>query len=170
MKPLTDGQKQIVEENIRLATWIGRRVARANPEVEWEEIRSLACLGLCRAALFYRPEVGTKFSTYAHKVILQVITKELSKRKQIAHSGMASDMSHVPCPHLEMVDIGDEAEKFLKRLPPKAKRYAIGRFFEGKKWTEVAEEYGVCGKCPSTVFNEFARRFRAEEKNREGRQ
>ncbi|KNF09839.1 RNA polymerase sigma factor, sigma-70 family [Gottschalkia purinilytica] len=69
---LTDEQRQIVEDNIRLATGIVSKLMKSENianKVEFEDLQQVAFLGLCKAVYGYKEEFGYKFSTYAHPAI-----------------------------------------------------------------------------------------------------
>lgn len=86
---LTDGQRRLVEDNIRLATFIAKRFTgvMAYTGLDFDDLFSLACLGLCRGAQLYDPAIS-KPSTYLCRCCETAILHELCKirrRRGIAH-------------------------------------------------------------------------------------
>lgn len=77
---LTEKQKDIAEKNIRLAYFTANRYK--NIKMEYEEIISLAMLGLTKAAEKWEEERGITFSTFAMKVMKNEILQELRKMKR----------------------------------------------------------------------------------------
>ena len=75
---LNNEQKDLVENNIRLADKIAQR---RNNVVYNEDTRSYARVGLCKAALAYDKTKGIRFSTYAYRVIDRTITEELNRMR-----------------------------------------------------------------------------------------
>lgn len=75
---LNNEQKDLVENNIRLADKIAQR---RNNVVYNEDTRSYARVGLCKAALAYDKTKGIRFSTYAYRVINRTITEELNRMR-----------------------------------------------------------------------------------------
>lgn len=63
MPSLTDAQRKLVEDNVKLVHWFLNRYTRVLPS-EYDDVFQTCCLGLMEAARRYDPGIG-KFSTYA---------------------------------------------------------------------------------------------------------
>lgn len=83
---LTDEQRTLVEDNIRLAYWYAHQMKWI--PLELEERISVALLGLTKAAERYDPERGTSFATYARKVMCYEILTGF--RKENKHANVIS--------------------------------------------------------------------------------
>ena len=68
MRTMTDEERRLVEENQKLVYFTLRKHFWGVTAAEWEEYVQQGMLGLCRAAMAWKPERGL-FSTYASKSI-----------------------------------------------------------------------------------------------------
>lgn len=84
---LTEAQRALVEENIRLASKVASKFRRnyARYNMNWEDAYSTACLGLVQAALTYDPNHG-KASVYLWRGCELAILMELRTRRNAAHN------------------------------------------------------------------------------------
>ena len=83
---LTDEQRTLAEDNIRLAYWCAHQMKSV--PLELEERISAALFGLVKAAGHYDPEKGILFSTYAVRIMQnEILTKIRSEEK---HAGVIS--------------------------------------------------------------------------------
>ena len=73
-------RQKLVTENIGLAYWAAHKYK--NCSIEFEDLKSIALLGLVKAAGKYEPLEGASFSTFALKVILTEIFYEMRKCKR----------------------------------------------------------------------------------------
>ena len=83
---LTDEQRKLAEDNIRLAYWYAHQVKWTS--LELEERIGMALLGLTKAAERYDPERGVSFVTYARKVMQDEIL--MGFRKENKHANVIS--------------------------------------------------------------------------------
>lgn len=67
------GAEQLIEENLGLVHSCCHRLTGRG--IEYEELYSAGCLGLCKAAKGFDPALGNAFSTYAVPVILGEIRR-----------------------------------------------------------------------------------------------
>ena len=72
MKTAQDAEK-LIEENLGLVHSCCHRLTGRG--IEYEELYSAGCLGLCKAAKGFNPALGNAFSTYAVPVILGEIRR-----------------------------------------------------------------------------------------------
>lgn len=77
---LTASQKQLVEENIQLASYVARRFTNIMryTGLDYDDLVSLAYMGLCRGARLYDPERSNP-STYLVRCCETTILQELRK-------------------------------------------------------------------------------------------
>ena len=69
-KKSQEERNRLVEENLNLAVkavdlYANKDLLNKTSSIEWEDLLQVARLGLMKAAEFYKPESGVKFSTYA---------------------------------------------------------------------------------------------------------
>ena len=62
---MTDAQRALVEKNMALVPWYMAKTQTHVRREDWEDACQEAATGLCMAAINYKPEEGTTFSTYA---------------------------------------------------------------------------------------------------------
>ncbi len=67
------GEEKLIEENLGLVHSCCHRLTGRG--IEYEELYSAGCLGLCKAAKGFDPALGNAFSTYAVPVILGEIRR-----------------------------------------------------------------------------------------------
>lgn len=79
MKPLTDAQRQLVEDHLSFAMNMGKRYGAIGRirGVPVEDLQQDACYGLCVAARHYDPSSGADFKTYAYGYCKDYITQAL---------------------------------------------------------------------------------------------
>ena len=75
-----ENRQKLITENIGLAYWAAHKYK--NCSIEFEDLKSIALLGLVKAAGKYEPLEGARFSTFALKVIFNEIFYEMRKRKR----------------------------------------------------------------------------------------
>lgn len=75
-----DNRQELITENIGLAYWAAHKYK--NRSIEFEDLKSIALLGLVKAAGKYEPSKGAGFSTFALKVISTEIFYEMRKCKR----------------------------------------------------------------------------------------
>lgn len=81
MRKLTDGQRTLVERNLRLA-WLAvwrTQSIRLAAKIEDEDAYMMACEGLARAATLYNPEKSAE-SSYLYPAALNMIRTECRNR------------------------------------------------------------------------------------------
>ena len=82
MTPLTPEQKQMVEDNIKLAYFALNKYRTQFEHLDPEDILSTCFIGLCKAARGFNPELGIAFSTYAMTAMYRRIINDLVRGKQ----------------------------------------------------------------------------------------
>ncbi len=104
-------EEKLIEENLGLVHSCCHRLKQRG--IEYEELYSAGCLGLCKAAKGFDPALGNAFSTYAVPVILGEIRrlfrdggsvkvsrslKELSLKIGRVTPALAEKLGHSPTP------------------------------------------------------------------------
>lgn len=104
-KPLTDEQRKLVEDNVKLAyEFVHRRGFTYN--YEFEDAVQIALLGLIYAAMTYK-EDKSKFSTYAFLSMQSQFNIEYRKTKRQKESGIINVSLSEPITENEDLSIED---------------------------------------------------------------
>jgi RNA polymerase sigma factor (sigma-70 family) len=74
---MTRDQERLVMDNMGLVRHIVNRCFHPNGVQTWQDLFQCGCVGLVKAAAGYKPESGTKFSTYAWPVIWTTVSRYL---------------------------------------------------------------------------------------------
>ena len=77
---MTNEQQKLVEDNINLAYFVAHRFKNTN--LEFDDVKATACLGLVKAAIAFQPDRGLVFNTLAVKVITNEILIQLRREKK----------------------------------------------------------------------------------------
>lgn len=70
---LTEEQRRLVEDNFNLIYHVLKEFPSA--KLKWDDYVQAASEGLCKAALYFKPEYGWEFSTYAVPMIRGTICR-----------------------------------------------------------------------------------------------
>lgn len=73
---LTDEQIRMVEENIKLVSFVIQRYVHSTPNpvlFQWDDLFQTGCIGLIKAAKAFDPHAGYAFSSFATRCILNQI-------------------------------------------------------------------------------------------------
>lgn len=95
---LTDEQRTLVEENIGLARRVAwkYKASCARYGMDWDDVFSIACLGLMKAARSFDPAKG-KRGTYLTYGCETEVLMELRRCRDTAHSAFAAVSLQDPC-------------------------------------------------------------------------
>lgn len=100
---MTNEQQKLVEENINLAYFVAHRFKNTN--LEFDDVKAIACLGLVKAAIAFQPDRGLVFNTLAVKVITNEILMQLRREKKHNCVTASLDMETVPGEEITLADI-----------------------------------------------------------------
>ncbi len=178
---LTAEQKQMVEDNIRLAYSTALKMVAKSP-LECDDILSICFLGLIKAVQKFDPSKGFAFSTYAVPVMRWMVHKEANPRKpQIKASylegliptewessweNIIADDSSLEDDLIDSIFIGQVREKINHmKLSPKSKE-VLQVYFDDPELTqeEVAKIAGCTQVTVSRAYRKLAKQCRAETK------
>ena len=178
---LTPEQKQMVEDNIRLAYKTAHKTATRSP-LEYDDILSVCFLGLIKAVQKFDPSKGFAFSSYAVPVMRWMVHQEANPRKpQIKASyleelfpaedessweNVIADDSSLEDDLIDSIFIGQVREKINHmKLSPKSKE-VLQVYFDDPELTqeEVAKIAGCTQVTVSRTYKKLAEQCRAETK------
>lgn len=100
---MTNEQQKLVEENINLAYFVAHRFKNTN--LEFDDVKAIACLGLVKAAIAFQPDRGLVFNTLAVKVITNEILMHLRRERKHSSVTASLDMETVPGEEITLADI-----------------------------------------------------------------
>ena len=140
------GKKEIdqrVLENIGLARSVARKcLVIFGPLMEPEDLNQEAALALVRAAQYYKPQTGVRFSTYASRCCWQacvgVLRPLLRRRKALPAAIAVVDPS--PVDRLTAAELWKLSGHILS---PRARQVLYLRYREGLTLKQVGEYHGV---------------------------
>lgn len=163
-----------------IARWLARKYSRGNSAL-YDPLFSAAQLGLVKAARDYDPSKGASYLTFAiMKIKNELFTclrdevDPLTRyhRKEI-NEGRLQDVKVLggECltsqgrkwSGLEMVDIKDELEAALRKLPKRVGQILIDMYVHNKSMVEIARERGVSKQMISFLVIDSLKRFRARQ-------
>lgn len=169
---LSRSQQKLVEDNIQLVFFV---IHKYNFNLEDVDI---GWLGLCNAARLYKPESGLKFTTYAHKAILNEFLAEqrhnnskgrqatLISLNEVVYSDGNDEIILEDClpdsvdtsSSIIMAEFFDKYHSYLATL--NNKQYNIMRLWLQKKTqTDIAAEVGCTQVQVSRIISSVNRKF-----------
>lgn len=167
-------QEELVINNIPLARWIAGQYFGGGNE---EEMISAAYPGLCIAALTYNKDFGTKFATYASKVIRNEIGQELRRIIKKRDFEFAYHEQTLKESDLYLEDIVAEKRSCFEDLEEewtcsmiydspnlyeKEKQVIIWLVLQGRRQIDIAAELGVTQAQVSRLRNKGLKKLKAD--------
>jgi RNA polymerase sigma factor (sigma-70 family) len=178
---LTTEQKQMVEDNIRLAYSTALKMVAKSP-LEYDDILSICFLGLIKTAQKFDPSKGFAFSTYAINTMRWMVHKEANPRKPQIKASYFEDLiptewesnweniiagdSSLEDDLINNIFIGQVREKINHmKLSPKSKE-VLQVYFDNPELTqeEVAQIAGCTQGTVSETYKKLAEQCQAEIK------
>lgn len=158
---LTDEQRQMVEDNIGLAGFIAKRYVNRTP-FDYDELFSMCCEALCKAAIIYDSKGKWKFSTIACNTMKGRISNRLQDDKHLNEYFLEDMNYHSPVTYMppveEMVDMQNAIPNVLRRFKGSQREKAAAITFVHNPHliqVEIAEKAGVSQKTVSTAIKRF---------------
>lgn len=174
---LTDEQRTMVEENIGLVHQAVRDLFKG--VYEYEDLIQVGCVGLCLAAICYRPEIGSNFSTFAstcirkqilrHNQIWSKQKRDLSKESysldEMLHSatdtfGVAHKDLLASAQNVEDEAIADDLMDAVMSLPNERQRDVLLRHIGGYTLNDIGEHIGVTRSRVGQILEDARRNVR----------
>ena len=118
---LNDEQRKLVEQNYSLVQKFAhnyKRLAASSAVLSFDDIMSIASIGLCKAAYCFDPTLGYAFSTYAYAVMRGCVMTEFRK----VYRTRNSDGSYSPIfiqnvdPHIMSVTLIDPTAQTTEEI------------------------------------------------------
>lgn len=145
MKRLTEEQKKLVEENIRLVYFVVDRYFKNNfLYIEKSELVSEGMLALCQCIPYYDSEKGS-ISTFCCKCIKKHLANYLDKyyNKRII-TVCIDDYKEIGSYYDKYdIDLTKELKEFLyKYLPDKTAGMAFDYYVNNMDWEQITKKHG----------------------------
>jgi RNA polymerase sigma factor (sigma-70 family) len=161
---LTPDESKLVSENIGLAYDFALKKERCTRTLrcELDDIRSIACLGLIKAARTYDSSKGAFCSwawlhmksqlrvlLYKNEIETRTLTRADSSRPDYEVEDLASED---PSRSSENMDVKRMLETALERTTPKQAYVLTEHFVQKRKLYEIASEMGVTKQAVSKIL------------------
>lgn len=175
MRPLTDSERQLVIENQGLVYTVVYRMIHTGKLLRRleEDALSEGMIGLMKAAVYYDPQSGYQFSTFAvvciTRKVLDFIQKEFNQTKRNVASLEDPNEDCSERPIGDILPATDDVEQdametlmdYIVRISknhPKGKHIeTLIAYFNGKNLRELAEERGVTRQRIQAIICEAKR-------------
>jgi RNA polymerase sigma factor (sigma-70 family) len=161
---MSENERRLAEDNVALVYFILRKYYPTYSRDE--DMQQIGMIGLCQAASTWDSEKST-FSTYASKVIINEIRRELSRRKCQKRSQKAVSLNAIA--HAEDGESGElmdsivgesdvnyfDSTPFFEKLSPTQKR-VLELHTKGLSRTAIGKELGVSQQAISKHFRKMS--------------
>ena len=180
MTPLTDSERALVTQHVRLAGLAASRTREYGRRVgfEYDELFSIACLGLVKGVRNFDPSIS-KPGTFLYTCCMREILKTIRYQRSSKRSGMtvvsleepvlfsergepirvADTIPDQSSDLVEHVALKNDLARFLPSLPP-AHRQILGMLYSGMTQTEIADSLGRTQTSVSRTIQTLRRHFR----------
>lgn len=174
---LTDEQRTMVEENMGLVYQAVRDLFKG--VYEYEDLVQVGCVGLCLAAICYKPEMGIEFSTYAstcirkqilrHNQIWSKQKRDLSKESYSLDEMLRSATDTFGVTHKDLLvspqnvedeAIADDLMNVVMSLPNERQRQVLLWHIGGYTLNDIGEHIGVTRSRVGQILEDARRNVR----------
>lgn len=147
---LTDKQKSLVSQNMRLAQMLAHRYSRNNQQ--YEDRQQSAFLALCNAAAGFKEDYGTSFTTYAYSAIERQLQRDITKEnKQLPTISLDKPLNDDLTLEDTLADDYDFADhiadpalnKALNKLDERTANMIYLYYGEQRTYDEIGQLYGI---------------------------
>lgn len=152
---MTAEQCQLVENNLKLVTFIARHYAKSAP-FTMAELEDIGNFALVKAAIAYNPE-RSMFATFASKCIRNEITYAIivsKRRREVSLDTIVAedDRGHgtTLSDRIGNTDIGFENTELhdaVNELPEEDKQIIVMRYYQDMTQSKVSKATGVTQGC-----------------------
>ena len=180
MTPLTDSERALVTQHVRLAGLAASRTREYGRRAGFEpdELFSIACLGLVKGVRNFDPSIS-KPSTFLYTCCMREVLKAIRYQRSPKRSGLTivsldepvrfSDRGEptriadtIPDQSSDLVEhvaLKNDLARFLPFLPP-AHRQILSMLYSGMTQTEIADSLGRTQASVSRTIQTLRRHFR----------
>lgn len=180
MTPLTDSERALATQHIRLAGLAASRTREYGRRVGFEpdELFSIACLGLVKGVRNFDPSIS-KPGTFLYTCCMREILKTIRYQRSPKRSGLTVISLEEPARFsergepirvaetipdqssdlVEYVALENDLARFPPSLPP-AHRQILSMLYSGMTQTEIADSLGRTQASVSRTIQTLRRHFR----------
>lgn len=165
---LTDEQRQMVEGCMKMAASIAWKYVKRTP-YEFDELYSICCEAMVKAATTFNPNKQAKYSTYAYKAIQFSILHRLRDDKYFKGECYLEDIVNKPTYFMpsieETVTRRELVTNTLRLFRGTEREKAAATIFvrDPYLWQEeIAELVGVSQKTVSTAIRKLRKQLQME--------
>lgn len=170
---LTDSQRRLVEDNMKLSYRFTNQIARKNKHLLKEDVEQMAAMGLCVAAQIFTPEKGIQFSTLAYTCMLNEYRKGIRNRNKSVKAlsieapvpytdfvlgDFIADMTDENNMSPEAMDVRIDFDMFMAGKSDGHQRI-VRMAMSGMSGIEIARRLGVSNSYISYVLKKVRREF-----------
>lgn len=155
---MTQGQRDLAENNIALAKFLAQKYGKQNMHPDRDDV-GMAMEALCRAAISYKPG-AVPFSAYAGRVIRNrfYVVEQLAAYVKNGGRAVLDSLESVVCDGDSPLVLGDmiaapddvwdavsgkETERELQKVLNASEYRVICQLMDGVRQAEIARELGV---------------------------
>lgn len=170
---LTDAQRRLVEDNMKLSYQFTNQIARKNKHVPKDDLSQMAAMGLCVAAQIFTPEKGIQFSTLAYTCMLNEYRKSIRNRNKSVKAvsfetpvpysdfllgDLIADMADAYHISPDAMDVRMDFDRFMKTKSDGYQRITK-MAMTGMSGIEIARLLGISNSYVSYVLKKVRRDF-----------
>lgn len=173
---MTEDQKRLVEDNMGL---VYQNVADVYKGLyEYEDLLQIGFVGLCQAAIGYKPETGINFSTYAsvsirkqiwrhHQIWVYRKKRDLTKEACSLDEYICGGTEQYNATHADLLAAPENVEDqaiasslmdVVRSIPNPRRRDALLAHMGGMTLSEIGDSFGVTRSRAGQLVDE-ARRY-----------
>jgi RNA polymerase sigma factor (sigma-70 family) len=160
---MTAAQEQLITDNYALAPYCARKYARKFPMIEYEDMLSLAHIGMVEAAMLYEPDKGT----FANFAIIRIALKYRTERtirtcqKRTARLVELKDFMAAPLDDIEFsMDMRNTLDESRLGTTEREQQCFILYYIHGYTLREIGSMYGITHQRAQQLAERVAKRFR----------
>lgn len=143
---LTQEQQALVQDNIKFAYYLVNKWMKKQKQFSREDLTSIACEAMCKAAAAYDPSRGCNFANFSKLVINRIIFIKI--RDKLLHDKLEAEATKTEKQRLSATvplekTIVDNLvlHQAIKELPRKHQNIVNDFYFEGLSQTEIMLKY-----------------------------
>ena len=175
---MNEEQRSLVEDNLAVIDRVIRRCIHVDPCIcglEYDDLYQIGALGLCKAAMRYRPVSDASFGTYAFRVVRNTLydylrgltIRQRAQRELLAEAERYPEQQYAAEPDEEIYE-----RSVLQALEESKERYggsarkgieAIELKMRGYSGKDIAERYCVTANYITACISRAQKYLKKEE-------
>lgn len=161
---MTAEQEQLINDNYKIAPFCVQKFAAQFPMIEWQDMLSIAHIGLIYAAQTYDPAKGT-FANYACNTIRLRMSTERTSRTYAKRRGVTAELTEWAAVSNDgdidfSIDFKNTMEAAMRGVDERARACFTLRYVHGYTLREIGEMIGASHQAAYKLSNRVSERFR----------